>query len=181
MSQPADVVNHPSEVGSAGARLPNLARADIGVIGGSGFYEFLESADEVSVDTPYGVPSDPIVTGEVAGRTVAFVPRHGRDHRFPPHKIPYRANLWALRSLGVRQILAPTAVGSLRPRARPRHAGHPRPDRGPDHRPQPDLLRGAGRGARPVRRPLLPGRPGPGHPRPPGPRAGTWPTPGRSS
>ena len=108
-------MNHPSEVGSAGARLPNLARADIGVIGGSGFYEFLESADEVSVDTPYGVPSDPIVTGEVAGRKVAFVPRHGRDHRFPPHKIPYRANLWALRSLGVRQILAPTAVGSLNP------------------------------------------------------------------
>ena len=67
------------------------------------------------MDTPYGVPSDPIVTGEVAGRKVAFVPRHGRDHRFPPHKIPYRANLWALRSLGVRQILAPTAVGSLDP------------------------------------------------------------------
>ena len=85
------------------------------MIGGSGFYEFLESADEVSVDTPYGMPSDPIVTGEVAGRKVAFVPRHGRDHRFPPHKIPYRANLWALRSLGVRQILAPTAVGSLNP------------------------------------------------------------------
>jgi 5'-methylthioadenosine phosphorylase len=97
-------VSHPAEVGSTGASLPNLARADIGVIGGSGFYEFLESADEVSVDTPYGVPSDPIVTGEVAGRKVAFVPRHGRDHRFPPHKIPYRANLWALRSLGVRQI-----------------------------------------------------------------------------
>jgi 5'-methylthioadenosine phosphorylase len=108
-------VSHPSEVGSAGARLPNLARAEIGVIGGSGFYEFLESTDEVSVDTPYGMPSDPIVTGEVAGRKVAFVPRHGRDHRFPPHKIPYRANLWALRSLGVRQILAPTAVGSLNP------------------------------------------------------------------
>ena len=52
------------------------------------------------MDTPFGPPSDPIVTGEVAGRTVAFVPRHGRDHRFPPHRIPYRANLWALRSLG---------------------------------------------------------------------------------
>ena len=90
-------------------------RAEIGVIGGSGFYEFLTDASEVVVDTPYGAPSDPIVTGEVAGRTVAFVPRHGRDHRFPPHQIPYRANLWALRSLGVRQILAPTAVGSLSP------------------------------------------------------------------
>jgi 5'-methylthioadenosine phosphorylase len=67
------------------------------------------------VDTPFGRPSDPIVIGDVAGQRVAFLPRHGRDHRFPPHRIPYRANLWALRSLGVRQILAPTAVGSLTP------------------------------------------------------------------
>jgi 5'-methylthioadenosine phosphorylase len=89
------------------------ASAEIGVIGGSGFYEFLAGTGETVVDTPYGRPSDPIVTGEVAGRNVAFVPRHGRDHQFPPHRIPYRANLWALRSLGVRQILAPTAVGSL--------------------------------------------------------------------
>lgn len=87
--------------------------AEIGVIGGSGFYEFFDSADEVSVDTPYGPPSDPLVVGEVGGRRVAFVPRHGRDHRFAPHKIPYRANLWALRSIGVRQVLAPSAVGSL--------------------------------------------------------------------
>src|ERR1039458_5380925 len=113
MSQPADVMSHPAEVGSTGASLPNLARADIGVIGGSGFYEFLESADEVRAGPPSGVPSGPIVTGEVAGRKVAFVPRHGRDPRFPPHKIPYRANLWALRSIGVRQVLAPSAVGSL--------------------------------------------------------------------
>ncbi len=90
-------------------------QAEIGVIGGSGFYEFLDAADEVTVETPYGEPSDPIVIGETAGRRVAFVPRHGRDHRFPPHRVPYRANLWALRSLGVRQILAPTAVGSLTP------------------------------------------------------------------
>jgi 5'-methylthioadenosine phosphorylase len=88
-------------------------RAEIGVIGGSGFYEFLDSADEVQVQTPFGPPSDPLVIGEVAGKRVAFVPRHGRDHRFPPHKIPYRANLWALRSVGVRQVLAPSAVGSL--------------------------------------------------------------------
>jgi 5'-methylthioadenosine phosphorylase len=88
--------------------------ADIGVIGGSGFYEFLDSADEVRVETPFGPPSDPLVIGLVGGKRVAFVPRHGRDHRFPPHRIPYRANLWALRSVGVRQILAPTAVGSLR-------------------------------------------------------------------
>jgi 5'-methylthioadenosine phosphorylase len=88
-------------------------RADIGVIGGSGFYEFLDSADEVRIETPYGPPSDPLVIGEIAGKRVAFLPRHGRDHRFPPHKIPYRANMWALRSVGVRQVIAPSAVGSL--------------------------------------------------------------------
>src|SRR5262252_3286634 len=85
----------------------------IGVIGGSGFYEFFSSAEEVTVQTPFGTPSDPVTVGEVAGRRVAFLPRHGRDHRFPPHRIPYRANMWALRSLGVRRILAPSAVGAL--------------------------------------------------------------------
>ena len=87
--------------------------ASIGVIGGSGFYALLDRGEEVTVDTPFGRPSDKIVTGDVAGRRVAFLPRHGRDHRIPPHKIPYRANLWALRSLGVRQVLASSAVGSL--------------------------------------------------------------------
>src|SRR4029077_13953650 len=87
--------------------------AGIAVVGGSGFYEFLEDAEEVAIDTPFGAPRDPITVGEVSGRGVAFLPRHGRDHRYPPHKIPYRANLWALRALGVRRILAPSAVGSL--------------------------------------------------------------------
>jgi 5'-methylthioadenosine phosphorylase len=89
------------------------AVAEIGVIGGSGFYEFLTDAEEVRVETPFGEPSEAVLVGEVAGRSVAFLPRHGKDHRFPPHKIPYRANLWALRALGVRRILAPSAVGSL--------------------------------------------------------------------
>ena len=89
------------------------AVADIGVIGGSGFYEFLADAEEVPVDTPYGQPSETVLVGEVAGRRVAFLPRHGKDHRFPAHKIPFRANLWALRKLGVRRIIAPSAVGSL--------------------------------------------------------------------
>jgi 5'-methylthioadenosine phosphorylase len=89
--------------------------ASIGVIGGTGFYEFIEAADEISIETPFGRPSDPLVIGKVADRRVAFIPRHGRDHRFPPHQIPYRANLWALRSVGVRQVLAPSAVGSLTP------------------------------------------------------------------
>jgi 5'-methylthioadenosine phosphorylase len=98
--------------------MPDVASAElprIGVVGGSGFYEFLQDAEEVKVETPFGAPSDPISVGEVAGKRVAFLPRHGRDHRFPPHKIPYRANMWALRSLGVRQVIAPTAVGSLTP------------------------------------------------------------------
>ena len=91
------------------------AQAEIGVIGGSGLYALLDGATEHEVSTPYGPPSDPITVAEVGGRRVAFLPRHGRDHRYPPHKIPYRANLWALRALGVRQIIAPCAVGGLRP------------------------------------------------------------------
>jgi 5'-methylthioadenosine phosphorylase len=89
--------------------------AEIGVIGGSGLYALLDGATEHVVSTPYGEPSDPITIAEVGGRRVAFLPRHGRDHRYPPHRIPYRANLWALRALGVRQIIAPCAVGGLRP------------------------------------------------------------------
>lgn len=88
-------------------------RAQIGVIGGSGFYAWLEDAHEVSVETPFGPPSDPVVIGAVAGRRVAFLPRHGRDHRFSPHRVNYRANLWALRAVGVRQVLGPCAVGSM--------------------------------------------------------------------
>jgi 5'-methylthioadenosine phosphorylase len=92
---------------------PGTGEDVIGVIGGTGFYELLDSGGEITVETPFGQPSDPIVVGGVAGRRVAFLPRHGRDHRFPPHSIPFRANLWALRSLGARQILAPCAVGAL--------------------------------------------------------------------
>jgi 5'-methylthioadenosine phosphorylase len=88
-------------------------RAEIGVIGGSGFYSFLEDAHEVVVKTPFGPPSEAPLVGEVAGRRVAFLPRHGRDHRFPPHLVNYRANLWALRMVGVRQVLGPCAVGSM--------------------------------------------------------------------
>ena len=87
--------------------------ADVAVIGGTGFYAFLEGAEEHAVETPYGDPSAPIAVGTVAGRRVAFLPRHGTHHDFPPHLLPYRANLWALRSLGVRQVLGPCAVGGL--------------------------------------------------------------------
>ncbi len=95
------------------------ALAELAVIGGSGFYDFLEDAEQVPVSTPYGDPSDPLTIGRVAGRRVAFLPRHGKDHRFPAHRIPYRANLWALRAVGVRQVLAPCAVGGLRPELGP--------------------------------------------------------------
>jgi 5'-methylthioadenosine phosphorylase len=99
--------------GGDGPPFPPQPVAEIGVIGGSGFYEFLTDAEEVRVETPFGEPSEAVLVGDVEGRRVAFLPRHGRDHRFPPHKIPFRANLWALRALGVRRILAPSAVGSL--------------------------------------------------------------------
>jgi 5'-methylthioadenosine phosphorylase len=87
--------------------------AEIGVFGGSGFYSLLEDVREVKVDTPYGPPSDSIFLAEVAGRRVAFLPRHGRRHTIPPHRIDYRANVWAMRTLGVKAVISPCAAGSL--------------------------------------------------------------------
>jgi 5'-methylthioadenosine phosphorylase len=86
----------------------------IGVLGGSGFYEFFDAPDPRPVATPYGAPAETAVVGEVAGVEVVFIPRHGADHRFPPHLIPYRANIWAMKELGVDRIVSATAVGSLR-------------------------------------------------------------------
>jgi len=94
-------------------------RAEIGVIGGSGFYEFLAGAQEVTLHTPYGAPSAPLTLGRVGGREVAFLPRHGRHHETPPHRVNARANLWALRELGVTRIFAPCAAGSLQPHIHP--------------------------------------------------------------
>jgi len=91
-----------------------LPRADVGIFGGSGFYSFLESAETVELDTPYGKPSAPIAIGELGGARVAFLPRHGLEHELPPHRIPYRANVWALREVGVRRIIGPCASGALR-------------------------------------------------------------------
>ena len=90
-----------------------MSTAEIGVFGGSGFYSFLESTETVDIDTPYGMPSAPPVIGEVKGRRVAFIPRHGAHHQYPPHRINYRANLWAMKELGVQRILGPNACGSL--------------------------------------------------------------------
>jgi 5'-methylthioadenosine phosphorylase len=95
-------------------RMPD-AHATIGVVGGTGLYALLgDDSEQVAVDTPWGDPSDVLTLGGLGGKRVAFLPRHGRDHRIPPHRINYRANLWALRSLGVERVLAPCAVGSLR-------------------------------------------------------------------
>lgn len=88
----------------------------IAVIGGSGFYDFFGAgAREIVVTTPYGDPSGPVTVGTVGDHTVAFLPRHGRRHQYSPHTVPYRANMWALRSIGVRRVLGPCAVGSLTP------------------------------------------------------------------
>jgi 5'-methylthioadenosine phosphorylase len=91
-----------------------MATAEVGVFGGSGFYSFLEDAEEIEVDTPYGKPSAAITIGEVGGKRVAFLPRHGRNHELPPHEIPYLANVWALKELGVRRIIGPNASGALK-------------------------------------------------------------------
>lgn len=95
----------------------------IGIIGGSGLYQMegLEEVAEHAVVTPFGAPSDVLVGGKLAGRQVYFLPRHGRGHRLLPHELNHRANIWALRSLGVRWIVCVTAVGSLQEKYAPRH------------------------------------------------------------
>ncbi len=96
-------------------------QAEIGVFGGSGLYSLLENQRDIKVETPFGPPSDVFAIGEIAGRKVAFVPRHGRTHDLPPHVINYRANIWAMRSLGVKRIIGPCAAGSLKVDVRPGH------------------------------------------------------------
>lgn len=98
-----------------------MSIAEIGVFGGSGFYSLLENVTEVKVDTPYGAPSDSVFLAEVAGRKVAFLPRHGRKHTLPPHKINFRANVWAMKKLGVKAIISPCAAGSLQAHVEPEH------------------------------------------------------------
>ena len=95
-----------------------MADAQVGIFGGSGFYSFLEDVEEVELDTPYGKPSAPYVVGEIDGTSVAFLPRHGREHELPPHAIPYRANVWGMKELGVRRIIGPNASGALKAQLR---------------------------------------------------------------
>jgi 5'-methylthioadenosine phosphorylase len=110
--------------GSVGWTIPlsMILEPAIGVVGGSGLYEMegFEEISELSVTTPFGNPSDKVVTGRIGGRRVCFLPRHGVGHRLLPHEINHRANIWALRSLGVRWLISVTAVGSLREELAPR-------------------------------------------------------------
>lgn len=96
-----------------------MTQADVGVFGGSGFYAFLDDVAEHHVTTPYGEPSAPVTIGRLGNVRVAFIPRHGRAHELPPHRVNYRANVAAMRDLGVRALLAPFAAGSLQPEVRP--------------------------------------------------------------
>lgn len=95
------------------------SKAELGIFGGSGFYTFLDTVEEVYIETPYGAPSDRIAVGEIEGHKIAFLARHGNHHQHPPHTINYRANLFALKELGVKRILGPCAAGSLQPHIKP--------------------------------------------------------------
>lgn len=100
--------------------MADLLRAQVGIIGGTGFYSLLTGeVREEWVETPYGMPSDKVTVGKVGERTVAFLPRHGKGHNLPPHRINYRANIWALKSLGVTDVIAPNACGSLQNHVKP--------------------------------------------------------------
>ena len=100
-----------------------MAQPTIGVIGGSGLYEIegLSDIREVTLDTPFGAPSDPFVTGELAGVKMVFLPRHGRGHRILPSEVNYRANIYGMKVLGVQQIISVSAVGSMKEEIVPGH------------------------------------------------------------
>lgn len=93
----------------------------VGIFGGSGLYSLLENPEVVEVVTPFGAPSAALHVGSLNGRRVVFLPRHGERHQFPPHLVNYRANLWAMQSVGVKALLAPCSVGSLQPELEPGH------------------------------------------------------------
>ncbi len=100
---------------------------EIGIFGGTGIYDsgILESTKEVTIDTPFGKPSDSITVGIFKGRKIAFLPRHGKKHAIPPHMINYKANIWAFKELGITRIIAPSAVGSLKEEIEPGHFALP--------------------------------------------------------
>jgi 5'-methylthioadenosine phosphorylase len=102
-------------VGRAKSRsLSSLSSPPVGIFGGSGFTSFLDDVELRAIRTPFGSPSAQVAIGQIGDRAVAFIPRHGVAHEFAPHLVPARANLWAMRSLGVQQVIGPCAAGSLR-------------------------------------------------------------------
>ncbi len=113
MDDSAGMINGPSEGGDG---TPGVV---VGVVGGSGFYEFMDDVDEVEITTPFGAPSSPVSLGTVGGHRVAFLARHGTRHQFAAHRVPFRANVWALHAVGVRTLIAPCSVGSLQPDIHP--------------------------------------------------------------
>ncbi|MBE9127707.1 MULTISPECIES: S-methyl-5'-thioadenosine phosphorylase [unclassified Coleofasciculus] len=98
-----------------------MAQAKIGIIGGSGLYKMdaLTNVEEVSVDTPFGAPSDALIVGTLGGTSVAFLARHGRNHHLMPSEVPFRANIYAMKQLGVEYLISASAVGSLKEEAKP--------------------------------------------------------------
>ncbi|MBA0908944.1 MAG: S-methyl-5'-thioadenosine phosphorylase [Nitrosarchaeum sp.] len=100
---------------------------EIGIFGGTGIYDsgILENPQEITIDTPFGKPSDTITVGIFKGRKIAFLPRHGKKHAIPPHLINYKANIWAFKELGITRIIAPSAVGSLKEEIEPGHFALP--------------------------------------------------------
>ena len=99
----------------------DLSNGKLGVLGGSGFYsiENLKNVEELSIVTPYGMPSDTLIVGNLEGMQVVFLARHGKNHSFTPSEVPYRANIWALKSLGVKWLISALAVGSLKEEIKP--------------------------------------------------------------
>lgn len=98
-----------------------MEQAEIGIFGGTGIYDsgLLTESKEITIDTPFGKTSDSITVGLFKGKRVAFMPRHGRKHTIPPHLINFRANIWAFKEMGIKRIIAPSAVGSLKPDLKP--------------------------------------------------------------
>ena len=93
--------------------------AEIGIFGGSGFYKFLDNIEEVKIETPYGETSDALMLGKIGNNRVAFMPRHGRNHSIAPHKVNYRANVWAMKEIGCKCVISPCAAGSLQTNVKP--------------------------------------------------------------
>ena len=98
-----------------------MEQAEIGIFGGTGIYDsgLLKESKEITVDTPFGKTSDSITVGIFKGKKIAFMPRHGKKHNIPPHQINFRANIWAFKEIGIKRIIAPSAVGSLNQELKP--------------------------------------------------------------